>query len=79
LLRAGFFHPNAINYYIFARFGAVVASTLITYVAIETLLPHASRIITFLLMAIMISIAILGPDAYSASTADLAIRISGFA
>src|SRR6266700_6616832 len=32
LLRAGFFHPNAINYYIFARLGVVVAFALLAYV-----------------------------------------------
>jgi tight adherence protein C len=66
LLRAGFFHPNAINYYIFARLGLVVAFPLLAYVLIVTFLGQSSTAIKFLLIAVMTSIAILGPDAYLA-------------
>ncbi len=66
LLRAGYFHPNAINYYIFARLGVVVAFALLGYVVNVTLLAQASSIAKFVLIAIMTTVAILGPDAYIA-------------
>jgi tight adherence protein C len=66
LLRAGFFHPNAINYYIFARLGVVVAFAFLCYVLTVTLLGQASSIAKFVLIAIMTTVAILGPDAYIA-------------
>jgi tight adherence protein C len=66
LLRAGFFHPNAINYYIFARLGVVVAFAFLCYVLTVTLLGQASSIAKFVLIAIMNTVAILGPDAYIA-------------
>jgi tight adherence protein C len=64
LLRAGFFHPNAINYYIFSRIGMVVAFPLLAYVLNVTLLAHASSIAKFGMVAIMTVVAIFGPDAY---------------
>ena len=64
LLRAGFFHPNAINYYIFARLGAVVAFPLLAYVLNVTLLAQTSAIAKFSIVAIMTVVAIFGPDAY---------------
>ena len=66
LLRAGFFHPNAINYYIFGRIGAVVAFPVLAYVLNVTLLGQASAIAKFGLVAIMTVVAIFGPDAYIA-------------
>jgi tight adherence protein C len=64
LLRAGFFHPNAINYYIFGRIGLVVAFPLLAYVLNLTLLSEASSIAKFGMVAIMTVLAIFGPDAY---------------
>jgi tight adherence protein C len=66
LLRAGFFHPNSINYYIFARLGVVVAGALLTYIGIMVLLPDSGALTKFLLIAITTTVAILGPDAYVA-------------
>jgi tight adherence protein C len=66
LLRAGYFHPNAINYYIFARLGVVVAFALLGYVLTVTLLGQAGSIAKFGLIAVLTTIAILGPDAYIA-------------
>jgi tight adherence protein C len=66
LLRAGFFHPNAINYYIFARIGAVIAFPLLTYVFITTFMGSSGALLKFILIAVMTSVAILGPDAYIA-------------
>jgi tight adherence protein C len=64
LLRAGFFHPNAINYYIFGRIGLVVAFPLLAYVLNVTLLSGASSIAKFGMVAIMTVLAIFGPDGY---------------
>ena len=64
LLRAGFFHPNAINYYIFARLGIIVAFAIVAYLVTVTMLGGASPIAKFGLVAIIICVAILGPDAY---------------
>jgi tight adherence protein C len=66
LLRAGFFHPNAINYYIFARLGLVVLLPIIAYVFNVTLFSQLGGLAKFFLVVIMTSIAILGPDAYVA-------------
>jgi tight adherence protein C len=66
LQRAGFFHPNAINYYIFARLAAVVVIALLTYVALITFLGSASALVKFLMIAVTTTVAILGPDAYIA-------------
>ena len=64
LLRAGFFHPNAINYYIFGRIGMVVAFPLLAYVLNVTLLAQASSIAKFAIVGILTVVAIFGPDAY---------------
>jgi len=64
LLRAGFFHPNAINYYIFARIAAVVALPLLTYIFIAIFMDGSGALAKFGLIAIMTTIAVLGPDAY---------------
>ena len=66
LIRAGFFHPNAISYYIFARIGVAVAFPILAYVLIATMLGQSSAIIKFVLIATATSVAILGPDAYIA-------------
>jgi tight adherence protein C len=66
LLRAGFFHPNAINYYIFARIGLVVVFPLLAYVINVTLLGHSGSVAKFVIVAVMTAIAILGPDAFIA-------------
>jgi tight adherence protein C len=66
LLRAGFFHPKAINYYIFARIGAVVAFPLLSYAFITLFMGSSGTLVKFALIAVMTSVAILGPDAYIA-------------
>jgi tight adherence protein C len=66
LLRAGIFHPNAINYYIFARLGLVVLFPILTYFFISTMLVDASALMKFFLIAVMTTVAILGPDAFIA-------------
>ena len=66
LMRAGFFHVNAINYYIFARVSLVVLLPTLTYAAIEVAAPGTSRAIKFGLVVITVFLAVLGPDAYIA-------------
>jgi tight adherence protein C len=66
LLRAGFFHPNAINYYIFARVGAVIALPVFTYALVILFMPSSGALLKSLLIGVMATIAILGPDAYIA-------------
>jgi len=66
LLRAGFFHANAINYYIFGRLGLVVSLPLLAYVLTVILLAQPGSMAKFGLVAIMTVIAIFGPDAYIA-------------
>jgi tight adherence protein C len=64
LLRAGFFHPNAISYYIFWRIGMVIAFPVVAYVVAEVLLAHQSSVLKFGLVALVTALAVLGPDAY---------------
>jgi tight adherence protein C len=66
LLRAGFFHPNAINYYIVARLGAVVAFPVLTYALIVLLMPNSAALVRLVLMVVMTAVGIFGPDAYIA-------------
>jgi tight adherence protein C len=65
-LRAGFFHPNAINYYIFARVAAAVALPVLTYALVVVFMPSSGALLKSLLIAVMATLAILGPDAYIA-------------
>jgi tight adherence protein C len=66
LLRAGFFHPSAINFYIFARLGAVVALPVLAYALIVIFMPNSSALVKLVLMVVMTTVAILGPDGYIA-------------
>jgi tight adherence protein C len=64
LLRAGFFSPYAIRYYVFARLCSVVAMPLAVFLVCETLAPGIS--FTLLLVAVVVAagVGVLGPDAY---------------
>jgi tight adherence protein C len=64
LIRAGFFHPDAINYYIFARFASVAVLTITGYLFVQEFFSNYEWYLKFGLVAIAILIAILGPDAY---------------
>jgi tight adherence protein C len=66
LLRAGFFHPDAINYYILWRIGIVVALPLLGYVIAVILVPETNPLGKLGLVALLTVIAIFGPDAYIA-------------
>src|SRR6516162_9678280 len=52
LLRAGFFHPNAINYYIFARVGAVIALPVFTYALVILFMPSSGALLKSLLIGV---------------------------
>jgi tight adherence protein C len=64
LLRAGFFHPIAIRYYVFARICSVIFLPIITYMLCVFLLPHLSMMFVSLLAAIAAVIGVLAPDTY---------------
>lgn len=66
LLRAGFFHANAINYYIFWRVGLVVGLPLLGYAITVILLADSGPFAKLGLVVLMTVLAILGPDAYIA-------------
>lgn len=64
LIRAGFFRADAINYYIFARLASVVLFTIVGYLLIDYFLVDSEWYLKFSLVAVVILIAVLGPDAY---------------
>ncbi len=64
LIRAGFFHPNAINYYILWRIGLVVVLPVLGYAVASVALSESSGLAKLALLAIVTFLAILGPDAY---------------
>jgi tight adherence protein C len=66
LLRAGFFHPNAINYYILWRIALVIALPLLGYLITVILVPGANPLGKLALVSLLTVIAIFGPDAYIA-------------
>jgi tight adherence protein C len=66
LLRAGFFHANAINYYIFWRIGLVLGLPVLGYAIAVILLSAYGPLAKLGLVVLMTVLAILGPDAYIA-------------
>lgn len=66
LLRAGFFHANAINYYIFGRLGLVVALPLLAFLLTLAMPAQTGSLVKLGLVGIMTVVAIFGPDAYLA-------------
>jgi len=66
LIRAGFFHPQAINYYIFARLAAIIVLPTLAYFATQQLLVNSEWYLKFGLVGVVILLAAIGPDAYIA-------------
>jgi tight adherence protein C len=64
LLRAGFFSPLAIRYYVFARLCAVVVPPSILFIAVKAFAPEHSPVIDTVMASIAAGVGILGPDAY---------------
>ncbi len=66
LLRAGFFHADAISYYIFWRIGLVIGLPVLGYAIAVILLYDYGPLAKLGLVVLMTVLAILGPDAYIA-------------
>jgi tight adherence protein C len=66
LIRAGFFNPDAINYYIFWRLAVVILLPIIAYLTAIVLLADKGSLVKFGLVAIATFLGVLGPDAYVA-------------
>jgi tight adherence protein C len=65
LIRAGFFHVDAIKYYIFARIATVVVLVIVALLT-EQFLVNSEWYLKFALVAIIMVLAVVGPDAYIA-------------
>lgn len=74
LLRAGFFNPSAISYYIFWRLGVVVGFPVLGYLTTVILMPDYSALAKLALVVLVTFIAIFGPDAYIARRQRLLTR-----
>ena len=66
LLRAAYFHPDAISYYIFVRLALVVVLPTIAFVFCAVFLHNYSWLINFGFVAVAMLLAVVGPDAYIA-------------
>ncbi len=64
LLRAGFFGPYAIRYYVFSRFCTVVVLPMAVFLLCEILAPGMSLVFLIVTVAIAVGIGVFGPDAY---------------
>jgi len=64
LIRAGYFRPNAITYYIFARFAVIVIAPAAAYLGAEFFLSGYGWFFKFGLVALVMFLSVLGPDAY---------------
>jgi tight adherence protein C len=78
LIRAGFFRVDAIRFYIFARMATVIVLA-IAALFVEQLLVNQEWYLKFGLVAILMVLAVVGPDAYLARrkrTLHLGFRIA---
>lgn len=64
LLRAGFFSPHAIRYYVFARFCTVIILPLAVFLLVETLAPFIQLAFLAVILLVSLGLGVLGPDAY---------------
>ena len=64
LVRAAFFSPKALNYYIFARLVVAIILPAIAYLLGEVFLADQPWYLKLLVVAIAVMIGALGPDAY---------------
>src|SRR5262245_26053656 len=53
LLRAGYFRSYAVNYYVLARLGAVVALPVIAYAFVELVRPDAPAVLKIVLVSVV--------------------------
>jgi tight adherence protein C len=66
LVKAGYFHSNALNYYIFARLATVVALPSLAYIGTQFFQASAPWFLKLGVLVIAFLIAVMGPDAYIA-------------
>jgi tight adherence protein C len=66
LVRAGYFRVDAVNYYIFIKFAAVIIVPVAVYFAEEIILIQYGWFMKLFVLAVATAVAILGPDAYIA-------------
>lgn len=75
LLRAGYFKPYAVNYYVLARLGAVVTLPILAYAMAELIRPDAPAVLKIGLVSVVALVALAAPDAYlSRRQRQLALR-----
>jgi tight adherence protein C len=66
LVRAGYFSPDAVRFYVFARVCAAIVTPSIVLLASALLLPNLSTLKFVLVAAVSAGVGVLGPDAYLA-------------
>jgi tight adherence protein C len=66
LVRAAFFNPNAINYYVFFRVALVAILPSAAYILGEIFIAHQPWFAKLGIVAVAMMVAVLGPDAYLA-------------
>ena len=64
LVRAGFFSPYAVRYYVFSRFCTVVVLPMAVFLLCEILAPGMRLVFLVVTVVIAAGIGVLGPDAY---------------
>ena len=64
LVRAGYFNPRAVRFYVFARICAVVGAPALVLLSGVLLLQNLSTLQFVLAVAVSVGVGVLGPDAY---------------
>ena len=64
LVRAAFFSPRALNYYIFARLALAIFLPAVAYLLAQIFLVDQPWFVKLCVVAVSIMIGVLGPDAY---------------
>jgi tight adherence protein C len=64
LLRAGFFSPYAVRYYVFSRFCTVVVLPMAVFLLCEILAPGMRFVFLVVTVVVAAGVGVLGPDAY---------------
>jgi tight adherence protein C len=66
LVRAGYFRPDAVNYYIFLKLAVVAVVPILGYFATELLLPDYRLSLKLVFVGALTGLAVLAPDGYVA-------------
>ena len=64
LLRAGYFSPGSVRFYVLARIGAVIGAPALVLLSSVLLLQNLSTLQFVLAAAVSVGLGVLGPDAY---------------